>query len=382
MDRDLLDQVKGNALYRKLADVLKQHLREANEPAGSRIPTEFELAATYGVSRGTVRQALRLLEQDGLIERIPGAGTFLRREITAEQTGIIQRRIGLIIPYAHDQLSLDILVGVESVAKYRKYQVVFNHSAESLEEEKTDIARMLKDQVSGIIIFPVSNETYDEAIWELQAKKFPFVLVDRYFPDLDCDYVVSGNLEGGYRATEHLILNGHQEIGFIYHPQADFRTTSVRDRFLGYRKALDDYQIHFREDWLVAIDEKITPASVKDSLLPYVEYLRIEKRLRAFFTINDITAISLLAAGARMGLKIPDELAVVGFDNLKIATQIEHPLTTISQERIELGVRAAQLLLGRIDGHSSKPEHIVIPTSLIIRDTCGARQRLRQQPNA
>jgi DNA-binding LacI/PurR family transcriptional regulator len=392
MDGNLLNKGTNVALYRQLADVLKQHFRESGLLVGTRIPTEFDLAAEYEVSRGTVRQALRLLEEDGLIERIPGVGTFLRSEIAGEHASLRAgehaglragerpgnlRPIGLITPYSHDQLGLDILVGVESVAKYRGFQVVFNHTSESLDEEKADIARLLKDQVAGIIIFPVSNAVRDEAIWDLQEMKFPFVLVDRYFPDLDCDYVVSDNLAGGHRAAEHLILNGHQQIAFVCHPQADFRTTSVRDRFLGYRKALDEYHIPFHEDWLVAIDEKGAALNYnEDTLLPYVEYLRMEKRPRAFFTINDITAISLLAAAARLGIKVPDELAVVGFDNLKIVTQIEHPLTTINQERVELGVRAAQLLLGRIDGHTGKPEHIVIPTSLVIRETCGARQRI------
>jgi GntR family transcriptional regulator, arabinose operon transcriptional repressor len=375
MDGNLLNKGTSVALYRQLADALKQQFRDSELPDGARIPTEFDLAEKYGVSRGTVRQALRLLEEDGLIERVPGVGTFLRGEVPdARQENT--RRIGIIVPFIEDEYRIDILVGVESVAKYRGYQVVFHYSNENLDEEKADIERMLNAQVAGFIIFPVSNVVSDDAILDLYKMKIPFVLVDRYFPDLDCDYVVSDNREGGYRAVEHLILAGHHEIGFIYHPQADFRTTSVFDRYLGYRKALEVYHIDFQEDWQVTIEDSLAGTKDEDSLLPYIAYLQLEQRPRAFFTVNDITAISLLAAAARLGIKVPDDLAVVGFDNLKIATQIEHPLTTINQERIELGARAAQLLLGRIDGHTGTPEHIVIPTSLVIRETCGARQRI------
>lgn len=376
MEGNLLNKNTSVVLYRQLADVLRQFFRESQMPVGARIPTEFELSAKYGVSRGTVRQALHLLEEDGLIERVPGLGTFLQASANASDMPGSERRIGLIIPPTPDQLSLNILIGVESVAKYRGYQLVFSHSNENLAEEKADIERMLRDHVSGLIIFPVSNTTYDEAIWKLQEDKFPFVLVDRYFADLDCDYVVADNLNGGFRATEHLILNGHTEIGFLFHPQADFRTTSVRDRYQGYRKALEEYHISFQDSWLVSIDEQPAGSPGEDSLLPYLDFLRQPSRPSAFFTVNDISAINLLAAAARLGISVPEELVVVGFDNIRISAQIQHPLTTINQERTELGVRAAHLLLGRIDGRVGKSEHIVVPTSLVIRESCGARQRI------
>lgn len=379
MGRDLLKKSTSIVLYRQLADVLKQHFSDSHMPVGKRLPTEFELSAKYGVSRGTVRQALNLLEEENLIERVPGLGTFLHKEVNGERP-VYQRQIGLIVPYAQDQLSLNILVGVENVAKYRGYQVIFNHSNENVEQEKADITRMIQNQMAGLIIFPVSNRDYDEAIWKLQEQKVPFVLVDRYFPALDCDYVVADNLGGGYRAAEHLILLGHEEIGFIYHPQADFRTTSVRDRYQGYRKALEDYHIAFQENWLASIDEPQSEKAREDILQPYMQFLRLQNRPSAFITVNDNSAINLFAAAGRLGLKVPDDLAIVGFDNLKMATQIQCPLTTVNQERTELGVRAMNLLLSRIDGHTGAPEHIVIPTNLVVRESCGARQRIMKRP--
>ena len=363
-------------LYRKVADVLKQHFIESGLAVSARIPTEMELAGSFGVSRGTVRHALKLLEEEGLIERVPGLGTFLRKEVTPPPPyGGSQRRIGVIIPRTQDQLSLNILIGAESVAKYRGYQVLFNHSDEKLEQEKEDIQRMRAIGVDGLIIFPVSNQNYNEVFAALVQEKFPFVLVDRYFPDLDCDYVVSDNIYGGYRATEHLILLGHQEIAFLYHPQADFQTTSVRDRFLGYRKALSEYHLNFQESWMVGIDDQVNEAE-ENPLQEYMDYLGRSDHLKAVFAINDVTAVSLISAAARMGIHVPGDLAVVGFDNVRMALQLQAPLTTINQERSEIGVRAANLLLSRIDGRGGPPEHIVIPTNLIVRDSCGARQRI------
>lgn len=375
MDESVLNKSTSIGLYRQLAIVLKEYFAESNLAIGSRLPIEFDLSARFGVSRGTVRHALSLLERDGLIERAPGLGTFLKKEVTAPQSSN-QRRIGVIVPIVQDQLSLNILIGVESVAKYRGYQVVFNYSNESLELESENIKRMRKDQVAGMIIFPVSNQEDNEALRNLQQEKFPFVLVDRYLSGLDCDYVISDNFNGAYRAVEHLIILGHKEIAFMYHPGADLRTTSVHDRYQGYLKALEDYHIDFKDEWMIAIDETPTNPLNEGAYKDYIKYLQMPDRPSAVFTINDGTAISLISIANKCGVKIPHDLAVVSFDNLRMSMQIQCPLTTVNQERTEMGVRATNLLLSRIDGRLGKPEHIVVPTNLVIRESCGARQRL------
>jgi GntR family transcriptional regulator, arabinose operon transcriptional repressor len=377
MDKKLLDKNRGVVLYQQLANVLRQHFCEADLQVGNRIPTEFELSSTFGVSRGTVRQALSLLEKEGLIYRVQGLGTFLNAKETPAIPINSERRIGLIVPYAQDQLSLNILVGVESAAKKRGYQVVFSHSNENLQQEKEDIARLRADRAAGVILFPVSNCEIDENIEELYTQEFPFVLVDRYFPRLDCSYVVSDNLSGGYRATEHLIILGYTQIAFLYHIDADFRTTSVRDRFLGYQKALAEYNIEFNESYVQPL---ASPSLIngEDSLAEYIDFLNLPDRPQATFAVNDNTAINLIIAAFRLGLRIPDDLAVVGFDNLGISTQVQVPLTTIHVHRTEMGEKAADLLIDWIEGRIAQPEHIILPTELIIRESCGTRSRLRK----
>jgi DNA-binding LacI/PurR family transcriptional regulator len=97
--------------------------------------------------------------------------------------------------------------------------------------------------------------------------------------------------------------------------------------------------------------------------------------LNAVFAANDSTAIRLLSAAASLNVRVPDELAVVGFDNVHMAAQTHPPLTSISQPRAEIGARAAQLLIDRIEGKRGPPEHIVLPTRLVVRSSCGARRR-------
>ena len=99
------------------------------------------------------------------------------------------------------------------------------------------------------------------------------------------------------------------------------------------------------------------------------------------FAANDFVAIGLLSAAASLGVRVPDELAIVGFDNLSITAQIHPPLTTINQPRVDVGVRAAQLLIDRIEGKSGPPESVVLATNLVIRDSCGARRHARSSAN-
>jgi DNA-binding LacI/PurR family transcriptional regulator len=197
--------------------------------------------------------------------------------------------------------------------------------------------------------------------------------VDRYFPALDCDYVVVDNLGGGYRATEHLITLGHSKIAFL-HTGAGYKTTAVQDRYRGYRKALSDHNLPFQETWATSLGNVNADSGDEDVAAACVPYLQHPDRQRAVFAANDFTAVGLISAATSLGLRVPEDLAVVGFDDMRIAAQIHPPLTTINQPRVEIGIRAAQLLIDRIAGKGGPPEHIVLPTHLVVRSSCGARQ--------
>jgi len=361
-------------LYAQLITYFRQRILDGSLPPGARLPTELELAKEHRMSRGTVRQALHVLVTEGLIERVQGRGTFVRQ--VAPPGAVRQeadRRIGLVLNHVGEQHDLDILIGVEHAAKSRGYQVSFSYAEENLEQQDRDIRRMREDRVAGLIIFPVSDVTYDESVWRLQSNGIPFVLVDRYFSDLDTDYVVADNIGGAYRATEHLLILGHTRIGFVYAPIGGLKTTSVRDRLQGYRQALKDYGLAY-DNRLVRQRSTMSEAPGHD---PYGPFLTGPDRPTAIFAVNDSEALTLIQAAQRCGLRVPEDLAVVGFDDLSFAAHLSPPLTTIAQPRMDLGLRAGHLLIDRIEGQSGLPKHIELSTSLIVRESCGARLRVR-----
>lgn len=369
-------RVEADAIYAQLVTYFRDHILNGSFGPGTRLPPETEIARQHQISRGTVRQALNILVNEGLLERTPGRGTFVREpsSLTTEQEShSTLKRIGLVLSQPVLQLSMDILLGVQQAAKSRGYEVSLTYAEESREEQTRDIAWLKTNEVKGIVLFPVHNATADDDLKQLQADGLPVVLIDRYIPDLDMDYVASDNLGGGYRATEHLIILGHRRIGFAYSNTAGLQTTSVRDRWQGYCKALKEYGLPYDSE-LVFADLPL-PLPVPPST--YDEFMHWAGRPSAIFAVNDSVALGLMQAAQRQGIRVPEDLALVGFDDLSFAPYLTPPLTTVAQPRIEIGIRATNLLINRIEGQVGPYQHIELPANLIVRTSCGVRLHLK-----
>lgn len=372
--------------YIKIVEVYREQILGGKLPAGTRLPTEFELAGEFNLSRGTVRQALNLLVEEGLLERVQGRGTFVSQTAQAQIVTVpavtppvpaAENRIGLILilNQRSDQLNMDILIGVEQAVKARNYQLSFAYTEENEQQLAVNIERLRADRAAGIIIFPISNVTHDNLLSQLQMDRMPIVLVDRYLADLDTDYVVANNRASAFRATEHLLFLGHVRVGFAYaYPEA-ILTSSVRERLEGYKQALQEYEVPFDESLVLVETENANPDSAK----VYEKYLLRKNRPQAIFAVNDWEALKVIQAAQRCGLRVPEDLAVVGFDDLPFAQHLNPSLTTLTQHRVDMGVQAANLLINRIEGLVTGPtRHLELPTRLIVRESCGARQRLRK----
>lgn len=363
------------ARYTQLVHVFRRQILDGTLDAGTRLPTEHEIAAQHAVSRGTVRQAMTVLVNEGLIERVQGRGSTVLSQSVAREVPT-ERRIGLVLNRPGAQLELDILVGVEQAARGRGYRVTFIYTNDRIEQLAPDIAYLRDDRAVGIIVSLDNDIVCDDAIDQLQRSGLPTVLVDRYMAEQDSDYVAADNHGGGFRATEHLLMLGHTHIGFVYTSSGTLKTTSVRDRFLGYRHALEAYGVPYDESAVLCCPYPNTPPAEPSAALN--EYVARPNGPTAIFAVHDQVALHLLQAARQCGRRIPDDLALVGFDDLSFAAHLTPPLTTVAQDRTALGMRAATLLIDRIEGLGGPYQHIEVPTSLIIRESCGARLRVQQ----
>ena len=365
----------AEALYAQLIAQLRESIFNGTLPPGSRVPTELELAKNYQISRGTVRQAITALVNDGLLERTRGRGTFVRSMPAPQNNNVTfsGKQIGVILSNPGSEMDLQVLIGIEHAARARGYQVIFTFTEENMEQQTHEITRLQAGRVAGMIIFPIRDLEYDESIWHLKQDGVPFVLADRYFPGLDTDYVASNNFGGGYRATEHLIILGHTRIGFVHAHTGTLNTTSVRDRWEGYRAALQEYGLPFDETLVFGE----APPNTGDSRETFGDLFTRADRPTALVTSTDHLAVTLMQAIQRRGLRIPEDVAIVAYDNCQLSAGLHPTLTTIAQSFVDMGQQAGNLLINRIEGQIGPAKHIEIATNLIVRESCGARLHVR-----
>lgn len=365
-------------LQAQLTIYYRERILDGRLLTGTRLPTDEELAALYQISRDSVRQGLAQLANEGLIERVQGRGTFVSQPPTNSNPPVQlkQKQIGLVLnrQFRTTQPVMNILVGVEQAAKSHGYNVSFTYAEGEQEQQASDIARMRANHVSGMVIWPMGDSIHAALIQQLQADHIPVVLIDRYFPGLSLDYVGSDNVGGGYRATEHLLILGHRRIGFVFAHEETLQITSVHERWQGYRKALQKYEVPYDET-LVIPDVRQLQTEGEEGL---VEFLQRPDRPSAIFTVNDYVALDVLQAAKTLHLRIPEDLAVVGFDDMEFAAHVNPPLTTTRQQFIDIGLRAGTLLINRLEGMVGAPRHIELPTNLIIRESCGVQLHVKK----
>lgn len=354
-----IDHESPIALYVQLVNHFRALIHSERLRPGSRLPSELDLAERYAISRGTVRQAMNVLVNEGLVERVAGKGTFVRGTDSAAAA-----LIGVILPSVRDTLAIDILGGVEQTAKQHDYHVIFAQTEEQPEQQASDIRRMREQRVAGLILFPLTNLSHDPAVEDVVNDGIPVVLVDRYFPGLATDVVAVDNLGGGYLATRHLIELGHRRIGFV--AAASMHTTSIRDRFEGYRRALAEHGLAYNARQLLYYPLEANP----DDL---AAYLRALERPSALFVSNDFTAMRVMRMAAELGIGVPENLALVGFDNIREAGELGIPLTTIAQSGRQIGKRACELLIARVENPGKPYQHEFLPVELIVRRSSGAK---------
>ncbi len=362
-------------LHKQLTDILSREIESGRLQPGDRIPTEMDLCRLYGISRATARQALDTLRELGLVRREVGRGTFVvKREGGVTPQGAV---IGVVVARLKGLFVLDILGGIQRAAMASGY-VLAVHTSEYQPGGEEAACRQLRERgAQGIILEPSpACGTPPAFLEELVQSGCPAVLVDRYIPGAHVPWVASDNFAGGLALGRHLIRLGRRRLAFLL--SREHGTTTAVERVAGVRAAMGEAGVPpevLRQ--VVLQGEMLEPASsvvrrtVSSALLvgPMTEWPD------AVLCMNDDAASELLPLLHERGIRVPEDIAVTGFDDLPYAASVRPALTTVRQDATGIGEQAAQILIHAILGRPH-PTHVALPVELRIRDsTIGAPRR-------
>jgi LacI family transcriptional regulator len=276
------------------------------------------------------------------------------------------KTIGLILPDSSNPFFDEIGRSIEVEAFRLGYSVFLCNSERDAEKEELYVDVLSKKQVDGVIFISSIDRT--DALELLLGQGMPVVIIDRDDrPDLNVDVVLVDNLEGGYLATRYLIGLGHRKIACVAGPS--LVTPDVK-RVFGYRDALSEAGIPFDENLVLLGDYHPESGQELSSLL-----LKRPDPPTALFMCNDLMAIGALRAAIQLGIRVPEDLSIVGFDDIELASYTNPALTTIAQPKAEVGSRAAQLLIEQISDRSRPCQRIVLPVRLVVRESSGPRNK-------
>lgn len=369
-------QSKNKPLYLVIMEDLKARILSGEYKADEQLPTEVELAEQSGVSRITSKRALIELEREGLIYRKRGSGSYVKKQ---ESPGTFVEGgygapnpnpnpiISMILPYLATN-EADFIQGASDYLDSKGYYLSIHSSNWDKNKEKELLLRIPKYGSSGIILYPMSTTTNIDLLHALYWNNYPVVLMDQYVDSLPLTSVVSDNQTGGYMAASKLIELGHDRIAFVSSISIEYRS-SVRDRYQGYCRALRENRLPIDPE-LVITDfyreaDEMDPSDFYKTLVARI----MELGVTAIQAEHDHLAVDLLRGARELGISVPAQLSIVGFDDHMISRLVEIPVTTLSQNYSEIGRRAAELIVRQIEEGRGEPLLELVPVQLIERES-------------
>jgi LacI family transcriptional regulator len=285
----------------------------------------------------------------------------LARGLSRQRTGTL----AVIVPDVANPFFTAAVRAAEEVARRADYHVILCDTRADLSVERDVIAELIAHRVEGMVIAPVSDRSAPH-LRRLAEFGVPFVLIDRTVPGIDCDVVLGDSSGGARQLVDHLVSLGHRRIGFIV--ELD-EVSTARDRRSGYEAALSAAGI--------ALDPALVATATADpsgGAAGMSRLLELEERPTAVFTVNNLAAVGAIEAVRAAGLEVPDDVALVCFDDIEYASRLYPFLTAMEQPAQTFGTLGTQLLLERIEGRGPERRHeVVLPGEFIIRKSCGAK---------
>ena len=278
----------------------------------------------------------------------------LARGLRSNQTGVI----GTIVADIANPFFASVVKGMGEEARAAGYSLVLQDTSEVYENEEAAIRTLQAEQVDGVLLTPVQSS--QESLRMLREAKLPFVLVARHFGDSETNCVVADDVAGGRLATSHLLDRGHRRIGFINGPLVN---SSARERLSGYQSALDERAVGV--DRGLITDGALTMEDGYD----HTRHLLERAHPTALFAFSDYVALGAMKAVQEAGLRIPEDIAVVGYDDIDFSSCLQSPLTTVRVPKREIGRQVVRILIQALKQTELAPQVVRLPVELIVRDS-------------
>ncbi len=269
--------------------------------------------------------------------------------------------IGLLIPDIQNPFYVDVIRGIEEYAYENGSAVVIGNFSQDQKKEKLYIDILRSESVDGFIVAPSHGK--DQYVESLIDEGYAVVCIDRGLTNLNVDVVKSDNEKGAFNAVEHLIKIGHRRIAHI---TGDPSIPTTQERIAGYMAAHKQYGL--------PVDEEIVRGRASNFISGVEitrELLDLPNRPTAIFTANNLLTLGAFETILQRELKIPEDIAILGFDDVYWATSLNPPLTAVRQHGFEIGQRAIELLYQRIEHPDRLPANVIVKTELMIRKSCG-----------
>ncbi|MGE5551810.1 MAG: GntR family transcriptional regulator [Bacteroidota bacterium] len=348
--------------YHRLKEHLRERILRGEFKRGDQLPSENTLAKQFRVSRHTIRQALGDLENDGLIYREQGRGTFCAPNRNNGKT------IAVITTYISEYIFPTVIRGIEDVLSAAGCALVLANTGNDKTKEALCLENLLQREIAGLIIEPTKSARENVNLGyyrEIERRNLPYVMLHAAYHELEPAYIIMDDERGGYMATQYLLQLGHRRIAGIF--KAD-DLQGVR-RQAGFAAALREYGLALEPELLGNYETE------QISSFPYQfahGLLRLGNRPTAIVCYNDQIALTVLEAIRENGLRVPEHISIIGYDDSSLAVSSETKLTTIRHPKTEMGRQAARFILDMLDGRVAKPRFVYQP-ELIIRSSCRAR---------
>ena len=328
-------------------------------------PTIIDVAQKAFVSKATVSHVLngtRFVEPETkqrVEQAIVDLGyrpNALARSLATNRSGTI----GVIVSDISNNFFGELIRGIEDITSPRNYSMVVCSTDETLEKETHYLDLLLRQRVDGIIVAAASQR------WDIlstaEIKHTPIVFTDRDFEGMHGPFIGADNINGALIGTEQLIKCGHQKIGILAGFQ---RLSSMRDRLTGFKLALQRHGLSFRHDWVIE-----STLGIEEGRQAATKILSTEDRPTALFVNNNYLSLGTLLALKDLGVRCPEDIAIIGFDDHPWTAVSSPPLTVIRQPSRQIGRIAAEMVEDLINGKEPNPLRVELPCELVLRNSC------------